>query len=120
MHFQKQIARIIIDEAHNIETAGLPHYGLPAFHPAWDKLDEIKTILPHTLAWLALSATVPDHILKIIKTKILHPDYILIRLTSNRLNTIYATHQVIGSIDELRKYQSLILPSDSFEIVKQP
>jgi len=118
--FQKQIARVIVDEAHNIETSGLAHYGLDAFRPAWGKLDEIKAILPNKVAWLALSATVPDHILKTIETKILCTNYELIRVTLNRPNTIYATHQVVGTIDELRNYRCLILPHDGFEVARQP
>ncbi|KAJ7496356.1 hypothetical protein FB451DRAFT_1385766 [Mycena latifolia] len=33
-HFTKTIARVHIDEVHFLHTAGLPHYGLPAFRPA--------------------------------------------------------------------------------------
>ena len=33
--FQKLINRVNVDEVHHVHTAGLPHYGLDAFRPAW-------------------------------------------------------------------------------------
>lgn len=47
--FQKHITRVVVDEAHNIYTAGLPHYGLEAFHPAWGRLGELRAILPSSV-----------------------------------------------------------------------
>jgi superfamily II DNA helicase RecQ len=44
-HFQRYVVRIVVDEAHNIHTAGLPLYGLDAFRPAWGRLGELKAIL---------------------------------------------------------------------------
>ena len=41
-HFVKFIRRVHIDEAHFIYTAGLKHYGLPAFRPAWGRLGEFR------------------------------------------------------------------------------
>ena len=58
------------------------------------------------------------HILKTIEAKILRPSYTLIRLTSNRPNTAYATHEVTKSIDELSNYDCFL--SDPFNFEKQP
>ncbi|KAJ7187711.1 hypothetical protein GGX14DRAFT_330175, partial [Mycena pura] len=40
--FAKKIARVHIDEAHFHVTAGLPHYGLSAFRPAWGALNNVS------------------------------------------------------------------------------
>ncbi|KAH9052274.1 P-loop containing nucleoside triphosphate hydrolase protein [Lactarius vividus] len=77
--FQRHIARVIVDEAHNIHTAGLSHYGLDAFRPAWGRLDELKAILPH-----------PIHV------------------TSNRPNTVYAAHEVLNSIEDFQNYECFL------------
>jgi superfamily II DNA helicase RecQ len=55
--FQRQLIRINVDEAHSIHTAGIPLYGLPAFRPAWGKLDELKALLSNKIRWKAFSAT---------------------------------------------------------------
>ncbi|KAJ7734316.1 hypothetical protein B0H14DRAFT_2408817 [Mycena olivaceomarginata] len=44
--FAKTIARVHIDEVHNHSLADLPHYGLPAFRPAWGSLNEFRLRLP--------------------------------------------------------------------------
>ena len=60
-YFQRHIVRIVVDEAHNIYTAGLPLYGLDAFRPAWGRLDEIKAILPWHVQWmLRFDKRLPD------------------------------------------------------------
>ncbi|KAF8265910.1 hypothetical protein EI94DRAFT_1702138 [Lactarius quietus] len=46
LQFQKHITCVIVNKAYNIHTAGLPHYGLDAFCPAWGRLDELKAIIP--------------------------------------------------------------------------
>ncbi|KAH9054913.1 hypothetical protein EDB87DRAFT_1567951, partial [Lactarius vividus] len=88
--FQRHIACVIVDEAHNIHTAGLSHYGLDAFCPAWGHLDELKAILPHRVHWVFLSATFPPHIRMTVEKKLLQPGYTAIHVTSNRPNTVYA------------------------------
>ncbi len=103
-HYRKLVTRVNVDEVHSIHTAGLPHYGLPAFRPAWGRLDELKAWLPPTVRWAGFSATIPPHILKTVEAKILRPSYTYIRLSSNRPNTTYATHQVTKNIDELSNY----------------
>ena len=116
--FQRRIVRINVDEAHFIRTTGMPLYGNPAFRPAWGKLDELKAILPDRVCWNAFSATFPPHILKTVTKKILRPDHISIQVSSNRANTVYATHQVYGSIEDVRNYECFI--SEPFDFSKQP
>jgi superfamily II DNA helicase RecQ len=116
--FQRRIIRINVDEAHSIHTAGIPLYGIPAFRPAWGDLNKLKAILPNRIRWNAFSATFPPHILKTVTDKILKPDHITIRVTSNRPNTIYTTHQVHGSIEDVQNYQCFIL--EPFDFQKQP
>ena len=116
--FQRKIIRINVDEAHFIHTAGLPLYGLPPFYPAWGRLDEIKVSLPNHVRWKAFSATFPPHILKTIAEKVLKINYIPIHVTSNRPNTMYATHQVHGSIEDARNYECFI--KNPFELKEQP
>ena len=103
---------------HSIHTAGITLYGLPAFRPAWGKLDELKVLLSNKIRWKAFSATFPRHILRTVEKKILKPDYVSIRLTSNRPNTIYATHQVHGSIEDLQNYECFL--TKPFDFHSQP
>jgi superfamily II DNA helicase RecQ len=117
--FQKLINRVNVDEVHHVHTAGLPHHGLDAFRPAWGRVDEMKAVLSHNVKFGAYSATVtPPHILKTVELKVLRPDYVFIQLTSNRPNTMYATHEVTKSIDELSNYDCFL--SDPFDLVAQP
>ncbi|KAF8221223.1 hypothetical protein L208DRAFT_1329412, partial [Tricholoma matsutake] len=117
-HFQKQIKRVHVDEAHSIYLAGLACHGLLAFQPAWGKLDELKAILPSSVPWQALSATFPPHILKTIKTKILRPNYASIQVSANRPNTIYATHQVVTSLETPQNYDCFLMTL--FDLASQP
>ena len=117
--FQKLINRVNVDEAHHIYTAGLPHHSLDAFCPAWGQLDELKAVLSHNVKFGAYLATITaPHILKVVELKILHPDYVFIHLTSNRLNTMYAKHEVMKSIDELSNYDCFL--SNPFDLATQP
>lgn len=117
-HFQKRIKRVHVDEAHFIHLAGLARNGTKAFRPAWGQLDELKALLPNSIPWQAISATFPLHILKTVETKILRPGYVSISISSNRPNTIYATHRVTTSIDELRNYECFL--SSPFNVQAQP
>ncbi|KAF8055761.1 P-loop containing nucleoside triphosphate hydrolase protein [Lyophyllum atratum] len=107
-HFQKKLKRIYVDEAHCIHVDGLPHYGSKAFRPAWALLDVLKTVLLDTIPWQAMSATFPSHILKTVSEKILRPGYVYIHVTSNRPNTLYATHRVITSIEKVENYECFL------------
>ena len=117
-YFQRHIVRIVVDEAHNIYTAGLPLYGLDAFRPAWGRLDEIKAILPRHVRWTYLSATFPLHIRATIEDKLLKPGYTAIHVTSNRPNTTYATHEAVNSIKDMQNYNCFL--ANPFSLESQP
>ncbi|KAJ7819602.1 hypothetical protein B0H14DRAFT_2600531 [Mycena olivaceomarginata] len=108
-NFVKTIARVHVDEAHFIYTAGLPLYGLPAFRTPFQ----------------ALSATFPPHI-KSAAIENLNFDpksLVSLALSCNRPNIIYATHCTVGSLsnvfhDDTQKssdaasYQDALLPPE--------
>ncbi|KAF8264318.1 P-loop containing nucleoside triphosphate hydrolase protein [Lactarius quietus] len=116
--YQKHIVCVVIDKAHNIHAAGLSHHGLDTFRPAWGRVDELMVILPWSMCWILLSATFPPHICATIEKKLLHPEYDAIHVTSNRLNTVYAMHEVINSIEDIQNYECfLVCP---FSVESQP
>ena len=107
-HFPKTIKRVNIDEAHNIHTAGLPQHGLKrAFSPVWGRLNEFMSILPSSVMVHCFSVTVPPHIHKTIESRVLRPNYMQIRASSNRPNTVYAMHEVVNNIDDVRNYHQI-------------
>ncbi|KAH9069630.1 P-loop containing nucleoside triphosphate hydrolase protein [Lactarius deliciosus] len=116
--FQKHVVRMFVDEAHNVYTAGLSLYGLDAFRPAWGRLDELKAILPRSVRWTMLSATFPPHIRATVEKKLLRPGYDAIHITSNRPNTVYATHEVINNINDLQNYECFLM--SPFSMRSQP
>ena len=117
-HFQRLLVRVTVDEAHNIYTTGLPRYGLDAFRPAWGRLDELRAILPSAINWTFLSATFPPHVQTLIEKKLLRTGYEYIHITSNRPNTIYATHEVVESIEHLSNYECFL--TKPFDLQRQP
>ncbi len=108
--FMQSIKILHADEAHFIYTAGLAHYGLPAFRPAWSRLGELRVKLGKDLTVQALSGTQPPHIKKAIKDSLLFTDTKLhsIKLSSNRPNMAYATHPIIGELSDFRNLDFLI------------
>jgi superfamily II DNA helicase RecQ len=116
--FQKHVTRVIVDEAHNIYTAGLPHYGLDAFRPAWGRLGELRAILPSSVRWAFLSATLPPHIRGHIEKNLLKTGCVSIHVSSNCPNTTYATHEVINNIENLCNYECFL--AVPFSISGQP
>jgi len=108
-HFQRRVIRIIVDEVHNIHFSGLSHYGLDAFRPAWGRLDELKAILLQKTHWCACLATFTPLALWTVENKVLHSNHVYIHVTSNRPNMIYAMHQVVNSIDDLRNYLCFLM-----------
>ncbi len=116
--FQKLIRRINVDEAHNIHTSGLPHYGLEAFCPAWGRLGKLKALLPSSIRYHLFSATFPPHILATVEKKVMRTGYSFIHITSNRPNTVYATHQVVNSANEMRNYECFL--SEPYNPETQP
>ncbi|KAJ7709112.1 hypothetical protein B0H14DRAFT_3902941 [Mycena olivaceomarginata] len=93
--FAKTIARVHIDEVHNHVLAGLPHYGLPAFRPAWGSLNEFRLRLPKGTA-------VVDH-LNFNPTK-----FLSLKLCSTRPNIIYATHWIVSSLSDFHNLNFLV------------
>lgn len=98
--FAQKIKILHVDEAHFIHNAGLPHYGLPAFRPAWARLGELRVKLRKELVVQALSGTQPPHIKQAIKDSLLFTEAKLhsIKLSSNRPNMAYATHAIVGEL----------------------
>jgi superfamily II DNA helicase RecQ len=115
LRFQKHIVCVVVVEAYNIHTAGLAQHGLDAFRPAWGHLDELKAILPHSMQWAFLSATFPPHIRATVEKRLLQPGYVYIHITLNCPNTIYTTHEVMNSIEELQNYECFLAHPFSLE-----
>ncbi|SJL16065.1 uncharacterized protein ARMOST_19581 [Armillaria ostoyae] len=90
--FRKRIGRIHVDEIHFTWFARTGRYGLDAFRKAWGRLGDLKLQLPSSIPWQGLTATCPPHVLHFIESSLLNPGYALIRMTSNRPNTMYARH----------------------------
>lgn len=108
--FMQSIKILHVDEAHFIYSAGLAHYGLPAFRPAWARLGELRVKLGKTLTVQALSGTQPPHIKKAIKDSLLFAEEKLhsIKLSSNRPNMAYATHPIVGELSDFRNLDFLV------------
>jgi superfamily II DNA helicase RecQ len=103
---------------HSIHIAGLSRHGIPAFRPAWGKLDVLKASLLTRIPWQAMTATLPTHMRKTVEQKILRPGHITTHSTSNRPNTIYATHCVPTDLGDPRNYGCFL--RNPFEFKKQP
>ncbi|KAF8803590.1 hypothetical protein BYT27DRAFT_7109423 [Phlegmacium glaucopus] len=108
--FVTMIKRVHIDEAHTIYSAGIERYGLPAFRPAWGRLGEFRLKLAKNTAFQALSGTQPAHIKATIIEKLLidQRTALFIKLTSNRPNTVYATHAIVGELKDFRNLDFLV------------
>ncbi|KAF7371288.1 II DNA helicase [Mycena sanguinolenta] len=108
--FAKKIARIHIDEIHFLCTAGLPHYGLPAFRPAWGSLNELRLRLPKGTPLQAYSGTLPPHIKSaVIEHLNFNPStFLSLKLSTNRPNIIYTTHRIVGSLSDFRNLDFLV------------
>jgi len=108
--FRKRIVRVCVDEAHFIYTAGSDLYGLPAFRPAWGKLGELRVKLGKNVVFQALSGTQPEHIKRTLIKHLLFNEGELchIKLSSNRPNTVYATHPIIGDPSDYRNIDFLV------------
>ncbi|KAJ6468883.1 P-loop containing nucleoside triphosphate hydrolase protein [Mycena sanguinolenta] len=108
--FVKTISRVHFDEIHFHHTAGLPHYGLPAFRPAWGSLNELALRLPKGPPIQALSGTLPPHInAAVIDHLNFDPAVFLsLKLSSNRPNIIYCTHRIVGSLSDFRNLDFLV------------
>ncbi|ESK87435.1 family helicase [Moniliophthora roreri MCA 2997] len=112
--YKRLFGCIFVDEAHFIYFAGVSHYSLPAFCPAYDQLSEIKAMFAG-IPWHALTATAPPHVYWQIVSSILTPRHALIQYSSNQPNTVYATHQIIGTIDDMFNYRMFIQDPLTFD-----
>ena len=108
--FARLICRVHVDEAHFIYTAGLKHYGLPAFRSAWGRLGELRIKIGKQIPVQALSGTQPPHIKEAIKKSLLFEESNLcsLELTSNRPNIVYATHPIVGQLSDFRNLDFLV------------
>lgn len=108
--FTQMIRILHVDEAHFIYSAGMEHYGLPAFRSPWSRLGEVRIKLRKDLTVQALSGTQPPHIKKVIQKSLLFNDSKLcsIKLSSNRPNTAYATHPITGDLSDFRNLDFLV------------
>ncbi|KAJ7597960.1 P-loop containing nucleoside triphosphate hydrolase protein [Mycena floridula] len=116
--FKKRIRLVVADEIHFAHFAGLSRYGIPAFRACYGQLREIRTLLGLQIPWLALTATAPPHMLKSISNTVLRPNHITLSITSNRPNTIYATHCVVDGIKNLENFRCLV--KEPFTANSQP
>ncbi|KAH9011631.1 II DNA helicase [Lactarius pseudohatsudake] len=109
-HFVKLIRRVHVDEAHFIYTAGLKHYGLPAFRSAWARIGEFRIKIGNQVPVQALSGTQPPHIKAAIIKNLLFDESQLcsVKLTSNRPNIVYATHPIVGKLSDFRNLDFLV------------
>ncbi|KAJ3546404.1 hypothetical protein NMY22_g2073 [Coprinellus aureogranulatus] len=112
--FAARIKRVHIDEAHFIHIAGIKRYGLDAFRPAWGSLGPFRLKLPKHVRFQSLSGTQPPHIKKTIREHLLFSDRKLhcVKISSNRKNICYATHQLVGPLSDFRNLD-FILPDPS-------
>ncbi|KAJ7272254.1 P-loop containing nucleoside triphosphate hydrolase protein [Mycena rebaudengoi] len=106
--FVTKVKRVAVDEAHNIYTAGTKLNGRPPFRPAWGALDEVRSKLPKSTTWQALSATIPSHIYRCIHDHLGLYDPINIRVSINRPNIIYANHVLIDGRRNLRNLDCIV------------
>ncbi|KAJ7580880.1 P-loop containing nucleoside triphosphate hydrolase protein [Mycena floridula] len=116
--FKRRIKLVVADEIHQLVTQGLPMHGCPAFRPCYGRLDELKTLLGDSCPWMVLTATAPLYMVKSIESRVLRPNYISIHVTSNRRNTMYASHCVIGSLKDYNNY--LCFLRHPFNLETQP
>ncbi len=108
--FRKRIVHLHVDEAHFIYNAGLEHYGMPAFRPAWGRLGQFRIKLGKGLTVQALSGTQPPHIKKTIIEHLLFDEEKIcsMKLSSNRPNMTYGMHPIVGDLSDFRNLNFLI------------
>ncbi|KAJ3775657.1 P-loop containing nucleoside triphosphate hydrolase protein [Lentinula raphanica] len=105
--FQSRIEYEVVDEIHESEFSGQPHYGLGAFRPAWGRLGEMKRLLANSTV-LGLSATVPNHILPSVNQAMGDSTYVRIQNSFNRRNVTYASHCINGTLDDIANYRCFV------------
>jgi superfamily II DNA helicase RecQ len=107
--FVTKVKRVVIDEAHNIYTAGTSINGRPPFRPSWGALGELRVHLSKGTSIQALSATMPGYIHRTIRQNLAFPpDSLTIRVSINRPNLIYATHVLVDGRHNLHNPDCII------------
>jgi len=115
--FRKKIRRVLIDEAHNIYSTGIPLYGALAHRPAWSQLSTLRIHFDNDVPFQALSSTLPPHIKSFIIDNLqFKPSYQSVTYTSNRPNLVYACRPVVGSLSDFRNLD-FVLPPKSKTII---
>ncbi|KAF8891501.1 hypothetical protein CPB84DRAFT_1683338 [Gymnopilus junonius] len=104
-----QPEQLFMNNGH-MPSTGLEHYDLPAFHPAWGRLGEFRIKLGKNVVVQALSGMQPEHIKKaIIKCLLFDKSKLYsIKLSSNRPNITYATHQIVNKLSDIQNLNFLI------------
>ncbi|KAJ7494091.1 P-loop containing nucleoside triphosphate hydrolase protein [Mycena latifolia] len=118
--FVSRVARVSVDECHNIRQVGSTINGRKAFRPAYGALPQLRLKLSKSTAWTFLSATVPDYIYNHIhQTLAIGPSPTIIRVSINRPNLIYATHTLVGGRNNMHNLD-LIIPPDFHPPMRLP
>lgn len=107
--FKSNIKRATLDEAHFVHTAGRSSHGRKAFRPSYTRFSSIRLNLPKSCSVLALSATLPPHILAFLSPSLsLRPDHKLIKISVNRPNICYAAHPIFGKPTDFNNLNFLV------------
>lgn len=118
--FVSRIARVSVDECHNIQNVGSSVNGRKPFRHANGALPQLRIRLGKTTAWTFLSATVPDYIYSHIHQSLaIGPSPTIIRVSINRPNLIYATHSLVGGRRNMHNL-NLIVPKDFHPPMRLP
>ncbi|KAK7035127.1 P-loop containing nucleoside triphosphate hydrolase protein [Favolaschia claudopus] len=107
--FVSRIARLVVDECHNLFTAGSSRNNRKAFRPAYGNLSQLRTRLNKDTSLTLLSATVPSHIFNHINSSLaLRPNPTVIRVSTNRPNLVYARHILVNGRHDLRNLDMIV------------
>ncbi|KIY53333.1 P-loop containing nucleoside triphosphate hydrolase protein [Fistulina hepatica ATCC 64428] len=116
--FRAYIRYVVVDEAHGIAEWGIERHGLEPFRPAYGKLRELKVLLGDGVPWLALTATAPSYVVRVLELHILRPNYVMVKTPLNRPNMVFFSHHVKGSLHDVENYACLFV--EPFDLGKQP
>jgi hypothetical protein len=108
--FAKLIRRLHVDEAHFIHTAGLGHYGLPAFRPTWGRLGDFRIKIGRNVPTQTLSGTQLKHIKEtIIKSLLFDEDnFLSIKLTRSLVFSFLFRTLLTGSYPKLSSFMTTL------------
>ncbi|KAI0315752.1 P-loop containing nucleoside triphosphate hydrolase protein [Amylostereum chailletii] len=116
--FKRKIQQVLVDEGHFVHTAGTDLYGLKAYRPAYGHLGSLRVWLATGMPIQVLSGTLPPHIKhSVVNSLGLRPNFTSIGMSSNSPNLIYATHPIIGSLNDFHNLDFLIPPPKLNDVV---